>query len=104
VAVDGAAIQINLVVISHIHQLIPTFHKAWALRQRLKQEKLGHRQAHILTLPTDRMAKRIHPEVPPLHHLGLEPVADGIARDRFLAPQQSPDAFHQKPLRKRFFN
>jgi hypothetical protein len=61
VAVDGAVIHIDLIVIGHIHQLIAAFHKAGALRQRLKQQEFRHRQRHIgCPFQVHGMAQRIH--------------------------------------------
>src|SRR6516165_2928293 len=43
VAVDGAIVDINPVVIGGIHQRVSTFHHTWARRQRLQDQEFGHR-------------------------------------------------------------
>mmetsp|Transcript_20415 Transcript_20415/g.37924 ORF Transcript_20415/g.37924 Transcript_20415/m.37924 type:complete len:208 (+) Transcript_20415:200-823(+) len=102
--VDGPVIHIDLIIVGHIHQLVTAFDKSGALGQRLQQQEFGHGQGYILTFPTDRMAQRIHPQLPALHHLGFWRSADLIRGDRLLPTQERADAFHQKTLGKRFLD
>ena len=44
VAVDGAVIDIDLLVIGHIHQLIAAFHEHGTLGKGLQQHEFGHGQ------------------------------------------------------------
>ena len=43
-AVDGTIIDIDLIILSHVHPLIPPFDKARALRKSLQQQKFGDRE------------------------------------------------------------
>src|SRR5215213_9868513 len=51
VAVDGAVVHVNLIVIGRVHERVAAFHDARALRKRLQDEELRHRERHGLTLP-----------------------------------------------------
>ncbi len=42
VAVDGAIVDINLIVIGRVHQRVAALHHARARRQRLQDQELGH--------------------------------------------------------------
>ena len=70
VAVDGAVVDIDLVVIGRVHQRVAALDDARALRQRLQDQELGDRQRHRLALPGAGMALRIHHQLAALDHLG----------------------------------
>src|ERR1700748_2430156 len=55
VAVDGAVVDIDIVLIGRVHQLIASLHHAGALRQRLKDQELGHRQRDVVAAPGPAM-------------------------------------------------
>src|SRR5216684_7398458 len=60
VAVDGAIVDIDLVVIGRVHQGVAAFHDAGAGGQRLQDQKFRHGQRHRLVLPGAGMTLRIH--------------------------------------------
>src|SRR5690606_19362783 len=47
VAVDCSVVDIDLIVISCVHQLIAAFHIAGTLGQRLQNEEFGDREPHL---------------------------------------------------------
>src|SRR5476649_2687345 len=51
VAVDGAVVDIDLVVIGRVHQTVAAFDKAGTLRQRLQDQEFSDRQPDRLALP-----------------------------------------------------
>src|SRR5271163_3360499 len=51
VAVDGAVVDIDLIVISRVHQGVAALHHAGAARQRVQDQKLGDGERHRLILP-----------------------------------------------------
>src|SRR3954466_7660461 len=51
VAVDGAVVDIDLVVIGGVHERVAALHHAGTLRQRLQDQELGHRERDGLALP-----------------------------------------------------
>src|SRR5215469_8896123 len=72
VAVDRAVVDIDLVVVSRVHQVIATLHKSGALGQALKDKKLGDREAHRFSVPGAFVALRIEHELAAYHRLALE--------------------------------
>ncbi|QTK80156.1 hypothetical protein AT6N2_C2571 [Agrobacterium tumefaciens] len=107
VAVDGTVVDIDLFVISGIHQRVAAFDNAWPLRQRMQDEEFGHRERHRLTLPGAGVTLLVHGELPAFqrarllvcsrfqHAAGCSGcfAAAGAAKDRL-------DALHQKALRE----
>src|SRR5436190_3559695 len=61
VAVDGAVVDVDLVVVGRIHQRIARLHHAGSRGQRLQNEKLGHRQHHRMVVPVAGVTLRIEP-------------------------------------------
>ena len=57
-AVDGAIVDIDLIIIGSVHQLIARLDEARPLRQRLKQKEFGDGQIDRLVLPKAAMALR----------------------------------------------
>src|SRR5687768_6175540 len=51
VAVDGAVVDIDVVLISDVHQLVARLHDAGPLRQRLQDHEFGHGQGDVLAVP-----------------------------------------------------
>ena len=101
-AVDGPVIHIDLIIIGHIHQLIPAFHKARTRGQRLQQQELGHGQRDIIALPCHRVAQGIHGQLTAFEDLAFLDIPFIILCPHFLTTQKRPDAFHQQTLGKRF--
>src|SRR5688572_22445621 len=60
VAVDGAVVDIDVVLIGDVHQLVARFHHAGALSQRLEDHELGHGQGDVPSAPGDSVARRVH--------------------------------------------
>src|SRR3954464_14207365 len=60
VAVDGAIVDIDVVLIGDVHQLVARFDHAGPLGERLQDQEFGHRQSHIVAVPADPMPRRIH--------------------------------------------
>jgi hypothetical protein len=101
VAVDGAVVDIDLVVIGRIHQRIPALDHARARRQRLQDQELGDGERHRLVLPRAGMAFRVHPQEPAFEHLrGVGFLRCGRILDRGPA-QHRLDPLDQQPLRER---
>jgi hypothetical protein len=71
VAVDGAVVDIDLIVIGRIHQRVAAFHDAGALRQRLQDQELGDGQRDRLALPGAGVALRVHAQQAALQRLGV---------------------------------
>ena len=69
VAVDGAVVHIDLVVIGRIHQGVAALHHARAGGQRLQDQELGDGQGHRLALPGAGMALGVHLELAALQGL-----------------------------------
>src|SRR5690554_1367326 len=69
VAVDGAVIHIDLIVISGIHQRIPALHIAGALGKRLKDQKLRDGQHNRLAIPCAGMTLGIEHQLAALQNL-----------------------------------
>src|SRR5689334_21664598 len=51
VAVDGAVVDVDLVVVGGVHQVVAALHEAGPLGQRLQQQELGHGQLHRPAVP-----------------------------------------------------
>src|SRR5262249_141114 len=51
VTVDGAVVDVDLVVVGGVHQVVAALHETGTLGQRLQQQELGHRQFHRLAFP-----------------------------------------------------
>src|SRR5688500_2624338 len=60
VAVDGPVVDIDVVLIGDVHQLVARFHHARPLRERLEDHELGDGQRHVLAVPADPVAGRVH--------------------------------------------
>src|SRR6185503_1592185 len=60
VAVDGAVVDIDLVVIGRVHQRVAAFYHTRPRRQRLQDQEFGHGERHRLVLPGAGMTLRIH--------------------------------------------
>src|SRR5688572_5405197 len=59
VAVYGAIVDIDVVLISGIHQLVARLHDAGALRQRLEDQELGDGQRHVDAAPRHAVPRRV---------------------------------------------
>src|SRR5689334_14764838 len=70
VAVDGAIVDVNLIVVSGIHQRIATLNHTGTGGQCLEDKKLGDRQSYGLAFPGARMPLGIHAQLPALQYLG----------------------------------
>ncbi len=100
-AVDGAVVNIDLIVIGRVHQGVAALDHARPGRQRLKDEEFGDRQHHRLALPGAGVALGIHLELAALQDLGL----GLLLRGGFLrtgAAQDRLDPFDQQALGEGF--
>ena len=70
VAVNGAIIDIDLIVIGGIHQGIAAFDNAGALGKGLQNQKFSHSQNDRLAVPSAGMAVRIHGKLAALDDFG----------------------------------
>src|ERR1700727_3048089 len=70
VAVDGAIVNIHLIVISRIHQSIAALDDTRSGRQRLENKKLRDRQGHRGIVPSAGMTLRIHLQPAAFENLG----------------------------------
>src|SRR5688500_18235040 len=66
VAVDGAVVDVDVVLIGDVHQLVARFDHAGPLRQRLEDHELGDRQGDVAPVPCHPVPGRIHVQ-PPAH-------------------------------------
>src|SRR5438477_13029499 len=71
VAVDGAVVDIDLVVVGRIHQGIAALHHAGALSQGVQDQELGDGEHHLLALPGAGVALRVHAQQPAVQDLGV---------------------------------
>jgi hypothetical protein len=69
VAIDGAVVDIHLIVVGGVHQSIAAFNYAGALGERLKNEKFGYGQGDRLAVPGAGMTVGIHDELAALDRL-----------------------------------
>src|SRR4051794_37888445 len=60
VAVDGAVVNIDVVMISDIEQLVARFDDSGALRERFEDQEFGDGQSHVPAVPHDLVAGRVH--------------------------------------------
>src|SRR5262245_17463467 len=70
VAVDGAVVDVDLVVVGGIHQRVATLDHAGPAGQRLQDQELGDGERHRLVLPGAGVALRVHAQEAALEHLG----------------------------------
>src|SRR5579871_5182777 len=48
VAVDGAVVDVDLIIVGRVHQVVAALHEPRTLRQRLQQQELGDGESHRL--------------------------------------------------------
>src|SRR5688572_17134507 len=100
VAVDGAVIDVHLVIIRGIHERVPRLDDAGARRERLQDEELGDGERYRALVPVAGMPFRIELELAALQHArrfqgcrlrvlgaeaaqhGLDPLHDEALRER----------------------
>src|SRR6185312_14223937 len=102
VAVDGAVVDIDLVVIGGVHQRVAALDHAGARRQRLENQELGDGECHRLVLPGAGVALRVHAQQAALEYLGGIDFLDRRAVLRAHAPQHRLHALDEEALRERF--
>src|SRR3569832_2041451 len=71
VAVDGAVVDINLVVVSSVHQRVAALADARARGERLQNEKFRYRECDRLVLPRASVALRVHAQEAAVERLGV---------------------------------
>src|SRR5690606_21487897 len=99
VAVDGAVIYIDLVVIGGIHQRIPALHIAGALGERLKDQKFRHGQHNLLAVPCAGMTLRIEHQLATLQNLVRRAFGSGTFRLGRHAAEHRLHALDKQALR-----
>ncbi len=88
VAVDGAVVDVDLIVVGRVHQRVARLDHAGPLGERLQDQELGDRQRDGTIVPMASMALRIELELAALENvsdqrldrlavLGLQPAQDG---------------------------
>src|SRR5258708_26784935 len=90
VAVDGAVVDINLIVVGRVHQVVAALHEAGALGQRLQQQELGDRQLHGLAFPEAVVALRLEAELAALHRPRAAARRYGYQRRLVFPPRPAP--------------
>src|SRR6516225_156969 len=70
VAVDGAIVHVDLVVVGGIHQRVAALDHAGPAGERLQDQELGDRERHWLILPGAGVALRVHAQQAAFEHLG----------------------------------
>src|SRR5690606_13821289 len=101
VAVDRAVVDIDLLVIGGGHQRAAALHHARALRQRMQDKELGHRQRDRLALPGAGVAVLIHDKLAPLERTGWLARRLGVDVPSACPAQHGTHAFNQQALRER---
>src|SRR5262245_33352267 len=100
VAVDGAIVDIDLVVVGSVHERVARLYYTRARGERLQDQELGYRQHHGVPVPVASVALGIEPQLAPLEHAGRfggRPA--GLLR--LEAAQHGFDALHHQALRER---
>src|SRR6187401_1002245 len=100
VAVDGAVVDIDLVVIGRIHQRVAAFHHTGPRRQRLQDQEFGHGERHRLVLPGAGMTFRIHPQKAAVERARIRLLRHGGRILGLAAAEHGLDAFDQQALRE----
>src|SRR5689334_14026235 len=101
VAVDGAVVDIDLVVIGRVHQCVAALHDAGPGGQRLQDQKFRHRQRHRLVLPGAGVTLRIHPQQAAIEGARIRLLRHGGRILWLAAAEQGLDTFYEKALRER---
>src|ERR1044071_9875872 len=60
VAVDGAVVDIDVVLIGDVHQLVARLVHSGALGERFQDHELGDGQSDVLAVPAHPVAGRVH--------------------------------------------
>src|SRR5882757_11363537 len=103
VAIDGAVVDIDLIVISGIHEGIAAFHNAGTACQRLQDQKFRNSESHGLIFPSTGVAFLVHAQQAAFEDLGIHVLGSGAIFRRHAA-QHSLHAFDEKTLRERLAN
>ena len=90
VAVDGAVVDIDLIVVGRIHQVVAALHEAGPLGQRLQQQELGDRQLHRPAVPQAVVTRRVEGQLAALQRLG--DAAPATVDGPGASPSSSPSA------------
>src|SRR5438552_17766324 len=98
VTVDRPVVDVDVLAVGRIHQLIAVFDVPRTMREGFEDQKLGHGQLDMFTLPGAQMPCRIENQLAP-HDDRLAMRVLPLARE-LAAPDQRPDALDQEPLRK----
>src|SRR6201996_2213008 len=106
VAVDGAVVDIDLVVVGGVHQIIAALHEAGPLGQGLQQQKFRHRQLHRPVVPQAVVAGGGERQPAALDGPGGGRARGGLGGGHFLAgvgpTQHRLDPLNQQPLAEGF--
>src|SRR3954452_3931026 len=99
VAVDGAVVDVDVVLIGDVHQLVARFDDPWPLRQRLEDQEFGHGEGDLPAVPPHPVTGRIHGEAA-AHDLGRLGRILAVAGPRpdLGPPQHGPDSGEEEAL------
>src|SRR4051812_19003836 len=70
-AVDGAIVDIDVVLIGDVHQLVARFHNARPLGKRLEDQEFGDGEGDVLSVPAHPVPGRVHDQSAALDLLGF---------------------------------
>src|SRR6185503_7036931 len=68
VAVDGAVVDVDVVVIGNVEQLVARFHHARPLGERFQYQEFCHGEAYVLAVPPHLMTRRVHRQTAAFEH------------------------------------
>src|SRR5690606_4645291 len=69
-AVDGAIVDIDIVLIGRIHQLVATAYDSRAAGKRFESQEFGDGERYILAVPRHLVPRRVHRQPPARNRLG----------------------------------
>src|ERR1700730_19382372 len=99
-AVDGAVLDVDLIIVGSIHQRVSALENTRTQRESLQNQKLSDRKQDGFIFPCACVTFRVHSEAPVLQRLG----APWLFWNELVAAQHSLDPLQQKPTRERFSN
>src|SRR4051794_28409255 len=100
VAVDGAVVDINVILIGNVEELVARLHHSRTLRESLEDQEFGDGQRHLAAVPQNLVPRRIHDQPPALEQRRLELGASrfGFALGQLLPPKDRANSSNQQAL------